>query len=239
MPRSSSRTPRSVRWPPTSRRTRSDVAADRWRGDRAAAMEGCDRGRRRAAGADAGPDAGTGAGARLRVDRLDDSPRMAVHSARRRRCSRDGRVLFAGGCSTAAELYDPATGTFTPTGDMTAVRGGVGRDAAPRRPRAVHRRVQLRAGRPGWHLGIGRAVRPGDRDLQPDRLDGHPARVPDRDTVGGRSRPHRRRVHGPQARARAPGSPSPRIDSWSRRPACSRPPSCTTRRPARSAGPVR
>ena len=36
----------------------------------------------------------------------------------------DGRVLFAGGCSTAAELYDPATGTFTPTGDMTAVRGG-------------------------------------------------------------------------------------------------------------------
>ena len=36
----------------------------------------------------------------------------------------DGRVLFAGGCGTAAELYDPATGTFTPTGDMTAVRGG-------------------------------------------------------------------------------------------------------------------
>ena len=36
----------------------------------------------------------------------------------------DGRVLFAGGCSTAAELYDPATGTFTPTGDMTAVRAG-------------------------------------------------------------------------------------------------------------------
>ncbi len=36
----------------------------------------------------------------------------------------DGRVLFAGGCGTAAELYDPATGTFTPTGDMTVVRGG-------------------------------------------------------------------------------------------------------------------
>src|SRR5215470_10027236 len=39
----------------------------------------------------------------------------------------NGKVLFAGGSSTAgtwqplssAELYDPATGTFTPTGDMT------------------------------------------------------------------------------------------------------------------------
>jgi Kelch motif/Galactose oxidase, central domain/WD40-like Beta Propeller Repeat len=36
----------------------------------------------------------------------------------------DGRVLFAGGCGTATELYDPATGTFAPTGDMTAVRAG-------------------------------------------------------------------------------------------------------------------
>jgi Tol biopolymer transport system component len=36
----------------------------------------------------------------------------------------NGRVLFAGGCSTAAELYDRSTGTFTPTGDMTAVRAG-------------------------------------------------------------------------------------------------------------------
>jgi Tol biopolymer transport system component len=35
----------------------------------------------------------------------------------------DGRVLFAGGCTTAAELYDPATGKFTPTGNMTAARG--------------------------------------------------------------------------------------------------------------------
>ena len=113
---------------------------------------------------------------------------------------------------------------------------GVGRDAAARWPRPVHRRIQLWAGRPGRHLGIGRAVRPGDRDLQPDRLDGHAARVPDRDTVGGRSRPDRRRRTRPQARARARGSPSPRIDSSSPRPACSRPPRCTTRRPARSAG---
>ncbi len=37
---------------------------------------------------------------------------------------RDGRVLVTMGCSTAAELYDPATGTFTPTGSLAEVRGG-------------------------------------------------------------------------------------------------------------------
>ncbi len=36
----------------------------------------------------------------------------------------DGRVLITGGCSTAVELYDPATGTFSPTGSLTATRGG-------------------------------------------------------------------------------------------------------------------
>jgi len=36
----------------------------------------------------------------------------------------DGRVLVTAGCSTAAELYDPATGTFTPTGSLAEVRGG-------------------------------------------------------------------------------------------------------------------
>jgi hypothetical protein len=34
----------------------------------------------------------------------------------------DGRVLLAGSCSTAAELYDPSTGAFTPTGSMTVAR---------------------------------------------------------------------------------------------------------------------
>jgi hypothetical protein len=34
----------------------------------------------------------------------------------------NGKVLIAGGNSATAELYDPATGTFTRTGDMTAVR---------------------------------------------------------------------------------------------------------------------
>ena len=36
----------------------------------------------------------------------------------------DGRVLLAGGCGTAAEVYDPATGTFSLTGSLTASRGG-------------------------------------------------------------------------------------------------------------------
>ena len=34
----------------------------------------------------------------------------------------DGRVLFAGSCSTSAEVYDPSTGAFTPTGSMTVAR---------------------------------------------------------------------------------------------------------------------
>jgi Galactose oxidase, central domain len=37
----------------------------------------------------------------------------------------DGRVLIVGGDKTGtAELYDPATGTFTPTGNMTTGHGG-------------------------------------------------------------------------------------------------------------------
>jgi WD40 repeat protein len=35
----------------------------------------------------------------------------------------DGRVLVVHACTSTAELYDPATGTFSPTGDMTARHG--------------------------------------------------------------------------------------------------------------------
>lgn len=52
----------------------------------------------------------------------------------------DGRVLVAGGfgsgfdAQATAELYDPATGTFTPTGDMTAARARQQGRGAPGRP---------------------------------------------------------------------------------------------------------
>jgi hypothetical protein len=36
----------------------------------------------------------------------------------------DGRVLISQSCGPAAELYDPASGTFTPTGSLTATRAG-------------------------------------------------------------------------------------------------------------------
>jgi WD40 repeat protein len=36
----------------------------------------------------------------------------------------DGRVLVTVSCSTAAELYDPGTGTFSPTGSLTVTRAG-------------------------------------------------------------------------------------------------------------------
>jgi Tol biopolymer transport system component len=36
----------------------------------------------------------------------------------------DGRILVTISCSAAAELYDPTTGTFSPTGSLTATRGG-------------------------------------------------------------------------------------------------------------------
>jgi hypothetical protein len=36
----------------------------------------------------------------------------------------DGRVLVTAGCSTEAALYDPSTGSFSPTGSLSVVRAG-------------------------------------------------------------------------------------------------------------------
>ena len=150
----------------------------------------------------------------------------------------DGRVLVAGGCSTAAELYDPATGTFSPTGSMSAVRAG-------KTATLLHDgRVLFTGGYncapagAGRDLGVGRALRPGDRHVQPDRLDG-----------GTRASSTRRRcwptaassspvVCQGRARRRPAGSPSPRIRPPRSTPS-SRPPSSTTRPPGRSARPAR
>ena len=214
---------------------RSDVAAGRWRGPRAAAMEGCDRGRGRTARTDTGPDAGTGAGARLRVDRLDGRPPRAVHSAKSATPLADGRVLFAGGCSTAAELYDPATGTFTPTGDMTAVRGGSpatllldgrvlftgGYNCGPAGQDGIWASAELYDPATGTFSPTGSMGTPREFQTATRLADGRVL------IAGGYT------AASPSA---GTGSPSPRIDWLSPRPACSRQPRCTTLRPARSAG---
>ena len=51
-------------------------------------------------------------------------PTTTVRSARRPRGSPTDGSSSPAGCGTAAELYDPATGTFSPTGSLAAVRAG-------------------------------------------------------------------------------------------------------------------
>ena len=102
----------------------SGLAADRWIGHRAPAVDAGDGDRGRTARADAVPDADPGPRARASAGPARRPPATATRSATRRRGSPDGRVLVTAGCSTAAALYDPSTGTFSPTGSMSAVRAG-------------------------------------------------------------------------------------------------------------------
>ena len=124
MPPSSSRTPRSVRWPRDFRHRPAR------RGSRSAARRSCRRHGTPATGVAVGPPAPTpvptpvpalAPGFAWTGSMTTDDGGPLGESAT---LLADGRVLFAGGCSTAAELYDPATGTFTPTGDMTACARG-------------------------------------------------------------------------------------------------------------------
>ena len=119
-------------------------------------------------------------------------------------------------------------------------RGPLQRDrhAPPRRTRADRGWLQLRARRRGRDLGIGRAVRPGDRHVQPDRLDGRPTPAAHGHPARRRPRPRRRRSVGPGPARRPVGSPSPRIGPPRPTPSWRRP-SSSTRSQGRSAGPVR
>ena len=119
----------------------------------------------------------------------------------------DGRVLITGGTPgqaggngsgttslTAAELYDPATGTFSPTGPMadgrvyhTATRLADGRVLVAG---GLRQRPQLR------HLpvpGLGRGLRSEERHVLHDRLDDRPAGVGELHVAGRRPGVHRRR----------------------------------------------
>ena len=233
----------------------SGVAAHRRSRDRASTVDTRSGVAARAAGTDARADPHPGPGARLCLDRLTDDRRRQPsrrhdHTARRwpgpgdcgcgtaaelydpatgtfsptgsmaavraygtATLLDDGRVLVAGGynCGVAgkdgiwasAELYDPATGTFSPTGSMAAPRshhtatlladgrvliaGGLSGPSAAGAGSASPRSGPRRSTLPG----DGRSLRPGHRDVQQDRFDEHSASRSYRDPSRGRPRPRR------------------------------------------------
>jgi len=99
----------------------------------------------------------------------------------------DGRVLIAGGADkdvntlASAEIFDPGTGKFTATGSMTTGRGD------HTATRLSDGRVLIAGGanppRFTW-AGISGAVRPKERHLHSDRLDGGCPIRPDGHTPG-------------------------------------------------------
>ena len=105
----------------------------------------------------------------------------------------DGRVLIAGRAAMArsAEIYDPKTGTFSPTGSMTTARA-----AAHTATLLADGRVLVAGGHPRRSdaaLASAELYDPDDRHLQPDRLDDDRSRCPHGHPARRRPRPHRRR----------------------------------------------
>ena len=119
----------------------------------------------------------------------------------------NGKVLVAGGIGNggdlpSAELYDPATETWTTTGSLNTARDTSHGDAAGQWQGAGSR------GRGWWSER--RAIRPGQRDLDHDRLPQHRARQTHRNAAAqwqgaGRGGLWRQRRPTSQRRAVRPG----------------------------------
>ena len=171
-------------------------AADRWTGHRAPAV---DAGGATVVGPPAPtpsptptPDLAPGFSWTGTRDRRGwDPPRRHGHAARGRARARHRRMQQGSGAVRPGDRHVQPDGLH--------VGGPLRRDrhAPPRRTRAVRRWLQLRARRRGRDLGIGRAVRPGDRHVQPDRLDGRPTPAAHGHPAGRWPRAHRRRSVGP------------------------------------------
>ena len=110
----------------------------------------------------------------------------------------DGRVLILGGRSpkdsvyTGAEMYDPRSGTFSSAPVDARRSSAAHRDPAPGWPRPHRRRLLERRTEVAGPVLDG-DVRPGDGQVQRDRLDGCAPRWPHRDAPERRPGPHRRR----------------------------------------------
>ncbi len=195
------------------------LAADRWRGARATAMDAGDRRSRsdRRAPTPAPtptPDLAPG----FALDRLDGRRRMARPLGDTATPLADGRVLVTARLQHGRRAVRPGDRHVQPDRlDMTVVRGG--QTATLLRDGRVlfAGGYNCAAGRPGRDLGVGRAVRPGDRArFSPTGSMRHASQSPHGDAAGRRSRPHRRRHTAPSPSA-GTGSPSPRTDWSSRR----------------------
>ena len=186
--------PKRSAWPSgTWDRLHPAVAAGRWLGARTAAL---DAQRRRSRSDRRRPrpsrrqrpswPAGSAGPARRR-------PATTVRSARRPPCSPMGACSSPAGCNTAAEVYDPVTGTFSSTGSLAQVR------ASATATRLHDGRVLFAggyncaaAGQDGMWASA-ELYDPTTGTLQPDRIDGGATLAAHGDAAGRRSRAHRRR----------------------------------------------
>ena len=130
----------------------------------------------------------------------------APHTSHYRHLVADGKVLVAGGSygqpQQTAELYDPATGRFSPaTRDAARTAGWLLRDAAGDREGAPGRGLQhaRRLCRPRGHPGQRRTLQPNDEHLPPGWADDHAASRRNGDLAGGWERSSSQEATPPRA----------------------------------------